>query len=168
NNQQQEEEERKKKEEEISKQKKGIVKIRNISVHDLPKMDVLGKCDPFVVMKLGNDEKQTSVAKKSYNYDYVNEQFEFQFDPMSLKENRNIEIQVWDYDKIGFDEMIGSANIEILTSFVQEQQYEFFLIPKKGKKGKIQPISNSNDQSQEQDQGIGKVAFNLIYIPEMK
>jgi Ca2+-dependent lipid-binding protein len=54
---------------------KGIVKINKISVRNLPKMDVIGKCDPFVVMHLGDEEKQTTVAYKTYNYDYENEEY---------------------------------------------------------------------------------------------
>jgi Ca2+-dependent lipid-binding protein len=54
---------------------KGIVKVNNISVRNLPKMDIVGKTDPYVVMRLGDEEKQTSVAHETLNYDYKNEEY---------------------------------------------------------------------------------------------
>jgi flagellar basal body rod protein FlgC len=41
-----------------SKYIKGVVKIRNVKVRDLPEMDFMGKCDPYVVFKLGADESK--------------------------------------------------------------------------------------------------------------
>ncbi|KAA6392518.1 MAG: hypothetical protein EZS28_011956 [Streblomastix strix] len=40
----------------VSARGEGVVKIRNVKVRDLPEMDFMGKCDPYVVFKLGADE----------------------------------------------------------------------------------------------------------------
>jgi hypothetical protein len=44
-------------------------------------MDIIGKTDPYVVFTLGDSSKQTTVAKKALDYDYLNETYEIIYDP---------------------------------------------------------------------------------------
>ncbi|KAA6331670.1 MAG: hypothetical protein EZS28_053361, partial [Streblomastix strix] len=101
--------ERKRKEALDSKYIKGFVKINNISVRNLPNTDVIGKPDPYVLIRMGMDEKQTSVAHNVNDYEYLNEKYEMEYDPVKMKGKKEVDIEVWDYDTAGFDDLVGSA-----------------------------------------------------------
>ncbi|KAA6340420.1 MAG: hypothetical protein EZS28_052533, partial [Streblomastix strix] len=153
-----------------SKYIKGVVKIRNVKVRDLPEMDFMGKCDPYVVFKLGADEsKQTSVAHNTQNYDYTGEQFELLYIPNKMKERKEIDIEVWDYDRIGSNDLIGAGIVEILPIFEREIYNEVFIYKKKDTEGYNHSQSKlSLKQRQEQEKNCGKVCFSLMYISEEK
>ncbi|KAA6402916.1 MAG: hypothetical protein EZS28_001557 [Streblomastix strix] len=153
-----------------SKYIKGVVKIRNVKVRDLPEMDFMDKFDPYVVFKLGADEsKQTSVAHNTQNYDYIGEQFELLYIPNKMKERKEIDIEVWDYDRIGSNDLIGAGIVEILPIFEHEIYNEVFIYKKKDTEGYNHSQSKlSLKQRQEQEKNCGKVCFSLMYISEEK
>ncbi|KAA6360779.1 MAG: hypothetical protein EZS28_043694 [Streblomastix strix] len=107
------EKERKLKEAEDKKYPKGVVKFSNIAVRNLKKMDLVGKTDPYVVFKLGDLQKQTSVAKETLNYDYKNEEYEVVYDPAQMQGKRNVDVEVWDYDSVGNNDLIGTASVDV-------------------------------------------------------
>ncbi|KAA6353464.1 MAG: hypothetical protein EZS28_051009, partial [Streblomastix strix] len=72
---------------------KGYVQLRNISVRNLKKMDLIGKNDPFVVFRAGEESKQTTVAKSTQNYDYLNEEYELLYDPSVMQGKHEIEVE---------------------------------------------------------------------------
>ncbi|KAA6364846.1 MAG: hypothetical protein EZS28_039626 [Streblomastix strix] len=92
---------------------KGFVKFSDIAIHDLPQMDLVGKIDPYVVFKLGDLQKQTSVAKETLNYDYKNEEYEVVYDPAQMQGKRNVDVEVWDYDTVGNNDLIGTASVDV-------------------------------------------------------
>ncbi|KAA6377782.1 MAG: hypothetical protein EZS28_026691 [Streblomastix strix] len=122
------------KEDQESKYVKGVVQISNISVRDLPQMDLVGKTDPYVLFKMGIQEKQTSVAKETLNYDYKDEQFDMLYDKTIMQGKKEVEVEVWDYDSVGKNDLIGIASFDILPSFNNPIQVELFLQQKKKEK----------------------------------
>ncbi|KAA6350668.1 MAG: hypothetical protein EZS28_051880, partial [Streblomastix strix] len=114
------EEERKKFEEERRKQAeldakyvKGTIKISKIQVQSLKAMDFNGKSDPYVIFRVDKQEKKTTVAKKTLNYDYKNETYEIAYDPLVQKGKKEVEVEVWDYDSITGDDLIGIATVDV-------------------------------------------------------
>jgi hypothetical protein len=59
-------------------------------------MDVFSKNDPFVTFKAGESTKQTTVAKNTLNYDYLNESYEVVYDPSVMQGKHEIEVEVYD------------------------------------------------------------------------
>ena len=47
--------------------KQGTISITLVEAKHLPKMDLHTKCDPFVIVKLGDTSKKSKVIKKTYN-----------------------------------------------------------------------------------------------------
>ncbi|KAA6319561.1 MAG: hypothetical protein EZS28_054797 [Streblomastix strix] len=92
---------------------KGVVILSNISVRNLPKMDLIGKTDPYVVFSLGDSTKQTSIAKEALDYDYLNETYEINYDPLKMQGNREMNVSVYDYDRISSNDIIGSVNVDV-------------------------------------------------------
>ncbi|KAA6370089.1 MAG: hypothetical protein EZS28_034384, partial [Streblomastix strix] len=161
------EEERLKEEEEKAKYVRGVVKFSHIAVRDLPKKDIIGSADPFVLIRMGEDEKQTSVAHNTVNYDYQNEQYEFIYEPTKMKGNGKVHFEVYDYDYIGNNDLIGTAIVDILPALEQPMYVELFLQPKEQKKdGLIDEENVLKLLNLQQDKGIGKVTFQMVYAPK--
>ncbi|KAA6396311.1 MAG: hypothetical protein EZS28_008160, partial [Streblomastix strix] len=141
---------------------KGVVFFSNIAVRNLPKMDVTGKQDPYVLIRMGLDEKQTSVAHNVSNYDYQNERYEMEYDPVKMKGKKEVDIEVWDYDTAGFDDLMGTAKVDILPAYRQWIPIDLYLKPKKVK---VDP-TQSNLNQQKQSQKKSRIKFQMLYIPE--
>ncbi|KAA6381425.1 MAG: hypothetical protein EZS28_023045, partial [Streblomastix strix] len=159
-------EEKKKKEVDDAKYVKGVVKFSNISVRNLPKMDIGGKADPFVLFRMGDSEKQTSIVKSVLNYDYIDEEYEVIYDPSKMKGQGIVDVEVYDYDTIGGNDIIGINSVDILPSMNKEIKVELFLQPKKSKKDF--ESSKSIILQEEPDQGLGKVIFSMLYTPDLE
>jgi Ca2+-dependent lipid-binding protein len=76
-------------------------------------MDLIGKNDPFVVFRAGEESKQTTVAKSTQNYDYLNEEYELLYYPSVMQGKHEIEVEVYDYDSITKNDLIGVTNIDV-------------------------------------------------------
>ncbi|KAA6396981.1 MAG: hypothetical protein EZS28_007491 [Streblomastix strix] len=127
---------------------KGKVILSNISVEDLPKIDLIGKCDPYVLLRIGNDEKQTSVAKNTLNHLYEGEEYEMIYEPSIMKGD-------------------GNVTLEILPTLQHELDFELYLQPKPDKK-KDQSKLKSNLAQSKPDKNNGIIKFTMIYLPEEK
>ncbi|KAA6398017.1 MAG: hypothetical protein EZS28_006457 [Streblomastix strix] len=113
---------------------------------------------------MGMDEKQTSNGNNSVEYSFEDEQYELNYDPIKMKGKKEVDIEVWKYDIVGFDDLIGSASVDILPSMNKELQVELFLQSKQTKKDQTQ--QQLNISSQQNDEGLGKVIFHMKYISE--
>ncbi|KAA6403211.1 MAG: hypothetical protein EZS28_001260 [Streblomastix strix] len=122
--------------------------LSNISVEDLPKKDLIGKCDLYVLLRLGNDEKQTSVAKNTLNYFYEGEEYEMIYDPNIMKGD-------------------GNVTLEILPALQYELDFELYLQPKPDKKKDKSKLKANLAQSQP-DKNNGIINLTMIYKPEKK
>ncbi|KAA6396986.1 MAG: hypothetical protein EZS28_007485 [Streblomastix strix] len=86
-----------------------IVKV--IGVKNVAAMDSNGKSDPFVVLKFAGQEQKTKKIADTLNAEF-NETFTFEFDPVTVSE-REISLELWDYDTIGDNDQIGQTKLPI-------------------------------------------------------
>lgn len=88
----------------------------SITVHSargLPDTDTIGKADPYVVVKVGNNkEKRTSVQKNSGSNPHWNETL--RFDGIS-NDDKIIKFIVMDKDLVGSDDLMGSAEYQFTS-----------------------------------------------------
>lgn len=82
------------------------VTIRN--VRHLPKMDVLGTCDPYIILSLGNQKYQTSTKNNTYNPEYDEE---FLFNVIDTTEILTLDLMDW--DRLTAHDYIGSVQIDM-------------------------------------------------------
>ena len=93
-----------------------IVRIYILTINHLAKKDTLSPSDPYIVIKLGNEEKINE--KKNYQEDKVDCNWYKYYDIFSeLPGNGTLTIQVYDYDPIFSDELIGETTIDIEDRF---------------------------------------------------
>lgn len=109
--------------------------IRIIEATGLPKMDLFGKCDPYVVLQYNNDRviSQTKVIKKTYKPVW-NEDFHF---PVVSQMDDSIKFFLKDEDKGKSDDPISRLIIELKTLTLNQVTDKWYdCIPVKGvKKG---------------------------------
>ena len=95
-----------------------IIHVRAIEADNIPKMDTFGKADPYVVFRLGlNVEKKykTRYIEKTFNPKW-NETFQI---PLRFSRD-NFQITMYDHDKVGNDDVIGSTAFPV-TEFTPGQ-----------------------------------------------
>ncbi|KAA6401907.1 MAG: hypothetical protein EZS28_002564 [Streblomastix strix] len=108
-------------------------------------MDSFGKSDPFVVFQDGNEEQKIITAKRTLDYDYVNEEYDLIYNPLKIQGNKEVEVEV-----------------EILPSKNKETQIELFIQPKNDKKDNQ---TKSPEIETNSDQKTWKIIiFNEIYF----
>ncbi|KAA6359245.1 MAG: hypothetical protein EZS28_045228, partial [Streblomastix strix] len=96
---------------------KGIVVVKIIGVKDVAAVDSNGKSDPYIKIRIGDDqegrknEKRTKRAKDTLNAEY-NENFEFDFDPEATQA-RELTLELWDHDTLSDDDQIGRLLIPL-------------------------------------------------------
>ncbi|KAK1942749.1 Extended synaptotagmin-3 [Phytophthora citrophthora] len=109
--------------------KKFIVRIVLFKCQDLAAadMDVVGgKSDPYVVFTLGGATKKSSCIMNDLNPQWSPpEKFEFEVDEW---ENEFLIAQVFDYDRLSKDDLIGSAVIP-LTLYAGDRHCEMYSYP---------------------------------------
>jgi hypothetical protein len=84
------------------------VKVKNI--RHLPKMDAMGKCDPYVILTLGSQKHQTTVKNSMYDPDY-DEEFEFSVDKEEISDPLTLDLMDW--DRLTDHDYIGSVQIDL-------------------------------------------------------
>ncbi|KAF4317897.1 hypothetical protein BBO99_00005309 [Phytophthora kernoviae] len=109
--------------------KKFVLNVVLFKCHDLAAadMDVVGgKSDPYVVFKLGDETKKSSCIMNNLNPQWSPpEKFQFELDEW---ENEFLIAQVYDYDRLSKDDLIGSAVIP-LTLYAGDRHYEMYSYP---------------------------------------
>ena len=87
----------------------GKLKIKVIKAKELIKADLIGKSDPYAVIKYGEQQFQTDTVRNSREpkWDYELE--------LNVPESHYTEVsfQVFDADKIGKDKSLGAVNISV-------------------------------------------------------
>ena len=84
------------------------VVIRN--VRHLPKMDVMGKCDPYIILSYGNQKYQSTIKYNTYDPDY-DEEFNFQLDEILSSDPLTLDLMDW--DRLTAHDYIGSLQIDL-------------------------------------------------------
>ena len=84
----------------------------NLNLHEaknLGKGDLIGKSDPYAVVNYGDDHLRTKTMKNNSDPAW---EFEAEI-PVEQNGPRNIEIEVFDSDKLGRDKSLGAAAIDV-------------------------------------------------------
>lgn len=107
---------------ESSQEPTWYVGLTVVNAKNLPKMDIFGSCDGFVVIKtpLGNF-LQTNTIEKEYNPTW-NQTFEPI--PMNLSSGK-LEISLFDADKKGKNELISSVEVSLADILQDAKQFMF-------------------------------------------
>ena len=107
------------------------VKKANLT-HDT---ELMGKMDPYVIMKIGKVEQRTTVQLKAGKIPEWNETFEF-----LAKDGDLLEIGVWDKEDLISDDFVGDTRVTInkeTLKIMQSQWLPVFFGSKKEKGGEI-------------------------------
>jgi Ca2+-dependent lipid-binding protein len=80
--------------------------VKIVSVHNLPKMDTFGSCDPFCKIFFCGEQHQTKVVKNTYAAEF-NEMFKF--DLCGGQTPSALSIEVLDWDRVGAPDVVGKT-----------------------------------------------------------
>lgn len=125
-----------------------ILHIKAVGATDIPKMDVIGKADPYLSIKYNKSDKplKTSYCKKTYSPIW-DEEFHLPVD-----NNDFIHMELIDYDKLTDDDLISTRDFPI-QSFqlgkIYDDWFDFFPAPKIPKPGKVHLVfhlANNDDK----------------------
>lgn len=72
-------------------------------------MDLVGSVDPYVKLKVGTDERRSQIVKRNYSPEW-NEDFEF----CIHDDSQDLELTLFDWDRLTKDEVIGTARVKVL------------------------------------------------------
>ena len=152
----------------------GTIPIGNVHLElnkakDLIKADMIGKSDPYAVISYGDDSVRTKTVKNdlSPNFDFVHDF------PVNPNGPSNINIQLFDDDKLGRDKPLGSADIDIPT-LINNANLQDAWIPLDGvKSGQIQVSADfapygSDDYDDQLSRKPSKSGGKLIPEPDRK
>lgn len=89
------------------------VKKANLT-HDT---EALGKMDPFVTLKLGKFQQQTSIKDNAGKVAVWEEKFEF-----TARNGDTLEIRVLDKEDVGADDEVGHANLNLNTEKLKNKE----------------------------------------------
>eukprot|EP00961_Rhodomonas_salina_P014682 197073-Rhodomonas_salina.1 len=92
-----------------AKKPKRKVELTVVSATHLPKMDMVGLCDPFVVLKYGGKEAKTTIKKKTLDATF-NESFVLNLVPETA--NGDLDIKCMDHDMGLTDDVVGFAKVD--------------------------------------------------------
>ncbi|KAA6362433.1 MAG: hypothetical protein EZS28_042041 [Streblomastix strix] len=96
---------------EEAKNMKGVIKISQIKVRNLPEMDLIEQADPYVMITLGDEKRRTKVMNDNLNA-VSDEEIFIPFDP-SKTFDRMVKLDVWAYDSTSDDDVFGSVIIPV-------------------------------------------------------
>lgn len=113
-----------------------ILHLKVLEAKDIPKMDVIGTADPFVIFNLSpsEDEYQTKVIKQNPRPVW-NEEFHIRFDPNT---RAILHMELFDWDKFTPNDLISTRDFEVSKyepGNVIDEWYPFFAAPNVPKPG---------------------------------
>ncbi|XP_058094521.1 synaptotagmin-3 isoform X2 [Magnolia sinica] len=131
----------------------GILHVNVLRALHLSKMDIFGKSDPYVKLKLIGERlpvKKTTIKMKNLNPEW-NEQFKLIVkDP----ENQALELQVYDWEKVGAHDKLGMQVIPLRL-----------LTPNETKAFTLDLLKNMNPNDPQNKTNRGKIMVELTYDP---
>ncbi|KAI5055630.1 hypothetical protein GOP47_0029151 [Adiantum capillus-veneris] len=95
----------------------GTVEIELIKGHDLKDVEFLGKSDPYAVLSIGEQKQKSKIVKDGGKSPVWNESFLFEI-PDGPHE---LEIALFDQEKHGGDEAMGTIMIPLNQLFLERQ-----------------------------------------------
>ncbi|KQK17231.1 hypothetical protein BRADI_1g33150v3 [Brachypodium distachyon] len=131
----------------------GILRVKVIRAMDLPKMDLLGKSDPYVKLRLSGERlpsKKTSVKMSNLNPEW-NEHFRLVVkDP----ETQVLELQMFDWEKVKMHDKMGMQVIPLRS-----------LAPYESKLFTLDLLRSMNPNDQHNKKNRGKLVVELTFDP---
>ena len=88
----------------------GKAKLQLVKAKDLVKSDIIGKSDPYAVVKYGRQQDKTKVIKNTQEPQWNHET---EFD-VPDGDSRTFNIEVFDSDKLGKDKSLGKLTMDII------------------------------------------------------
>uniref|UniRef100_A0A8C5DWD8 RAS protein activator like 1 n=1 Tax=Gouania willdenowi TaxID=441366 RepID=A0A8C5DWD8_GOUWI len=81
-----------------------------IEARDLAPRDICGTSDPFAKVIFNNRSAETSIIKKT-RFPHWGETLELNLDAEDLRDERNVTVEVWDWDMVGKNDFLGKVEI---------------------------------------------------------
>ncbi|KAK8880918.1 hypothetical protein M9Y10_003619 [Tritrichomonas musculus] len=127
-----------------------ILHIRAIEAKDIPKMDVIGTADPFLLFKLvpSPEKYQTKVVKQNPNPVW-NEEFHI---PFEIGKSAILHMELYDWDKVSLNDLVSTRDFEIdkyEPGQVIDQWYDFFPGPGVKQPGKVHLVIHVSELDEE-------------------
>ena len=140
----------------------GNVHLEITQAKNLVKADMIGKSDPYAVISYGDESMRTDTVKNN-----LNPEWNFEADiPVDPNGPRNIQIDLFDDDKLGKDKPLGSADIDI-PALVNNAALRDSWIPLSGvKSGQIQVSADFVPYDETSSRKPSKSGGKLIPEPE--
>ncbi|KAA6396722.1 MAG: hypothetical protein EZS28_007747, partial [Streblomastix strix] len=130
----------------------GSLVVKVVGVRDVKSTDFDGKQDPYVKVNYAGKEEKTQKVRNQADADY-NETFTFDIAPKeegSLEANTNVVIEIWDYDTLSKDDIVGSITVPF-------ENYKNVVTPL------TLPVKSADDK---EDQEAGKVILEIEWRTE--
>lgn len=93
----------------------GLLRLDIIEADGIPKMDMNGKADPYVIVKFGLKSVWRSTTKRKTRSPQWNETMKLLV--ASVEKNYDVEIEVWDWDKASSDDFVGMSQFDLKPLF---------------------------------------------------
>ncbi|KAL3700745.1 hypothetical protein R1sor_018767 [Riccia sorocarpa] len=132
------------------KEPQGMLSVTVVKAHHLKNKDLLGKSDPYVMLRVGDSTRQTKTIMNNLNPEW-NETLNI---PVDDPDTESLDITVYDWDKVGSHDKLGIQVIQ-LKDLVPEQQQTFSLNLVKN----LDPNDSSNQKNR------GQITLELNYKP---
>jgi len=87
------------------------LRVKIISGHDLPAMDVIGTSDPYATVTYAGRKRTTAVIMKNLNPRW-GQTYDFPF-LNGTQRHEKLKITVYDWDRFGDHDLIGEADIDV-------------------------------------------------------
>ena len=103
-----------------------IIRVYVLEIRDLPAKDLLSDSDPYIKIYFGEDKKFDE--QKAHHNDEKNVKWFKYYDILSIFPGEStLRIEVWDYNPIFKDELIGSTSIDLEDRYFNNewQQLKF-------------------------------------------
>ena len=128
----------------------GNVHVNLKQARDLPKMDIVGKSDPYAIIACGDDKSKTKTVKNNQNPEFDHDAYF----PIQKDGADKITIDLFDADKFGKDKPLGSVDLDIADLLTSGPLEDVWLPLENGKGGQVQLSADFQPAFQEEDGSI--------------
>ncbi|CAL9101812.1 synaptotagmin-2-like [Musa acuminata AAA Group] len=131
----------------------GILNVTVVRAYKLKKKDLLGKSDPYVKLKLSDDNlpsKKTTVKRSNLNPEW-NEEFKL---VVKEPESQALELSVYDWEQVGKHDKMGVNSIPLKD-----------LTPDETKSLTLDLLKNLDPNDPQNDKSRGQIVLEVTYRP---
>lgn len=142
-----------------------ILHVKAIGAVDIPKMDIIGKADPFLVLTYNktNQKFKTKVIRKTYSPIW-DEEFHI---PVERDQNSFIHAELYDWDRASSNDLISTRDFPICNfkvGVVLDEWYDFTAAKKVPKPGKVHLVFHLAAERQKPFESTHKSLYKLPKI----